>query len=155
MACSVFTESLHNPSKDLQLYGKKKIILLRPKLSLPHIWKKRSWNHLQIQISFLSKGKKIIHCISNCQACSIARGSFQGNTGRKGRKIHLIKWKSHLFASMPGAYQNNPRSPALIPVAISHSPSRDFTDEPAAAPWLNCAMFDGSVKKPWSPPTTT
>jgi len=45
-----------------------------------------------MKIYFLSKvrGKKIIHCISNCQACSTPQGSFQSNTARKGRRIHLI-----------------------------------------------------------------
>lgn len=36
MVRSVFTESLHNPSKELEIYGKK-IILLSPELSLTHI----------------------------------------------------------------------------------------------------------------------
>lgn len=67
---------------------------------------------------------------------------FHGKTERKDIKIHLIKWKSHLFASMPGACQNNHSDGELIPVAISHSHFRDFTDEPATAPRMNCAMFD-------------
>lgn len=71
---------------------------------------------------------------------------FRGNTARKDRKIHLIKWKSHLFASMPGACQNNHPDRALIPVAISHSHFRGFTDEPAAAPRMSCAMFDKVYK---------
>lgn len=36
----------------------------------------------------------------------------------------------------------NPTGPALIPVVISHSASRDFTDEPAAIPQANCAVVD-------------
>lgn len=36
----------------------------------------------------------------------------------------------------------NPTGPALIPVVISHSASRDFTDKPAVIPQANCAMVD-------------
>lgn len=71
---------------------------------------------------------------------------FQGTTARKDRKIHLIKWKSHLFASTPGACQNNHPDGALIPVAISHSHFRNFTDKPGTVPQMNCAMFDKVYK---------
>lgn len=71
---------------------------------------------------------------------------FQGTTARKDRKIHLIKWKSHLFASTPGACQNNHPDGALIPVAISHSHFRNFTDKPGTVPQMNCAMFDEVYK---------
>lgn len=47
---------------------------------------------------------------------------------------------------MPAACQNNHPDGALIPVAISHSHFRDFTDEPATAPRMNCAMFDKVYK---------
>lgn len=48
---------------------------------------------------------------------------------------------------MPGACQNNHPDKALIPVAISHSHFRGFTDEPAAAPRMSCAMFDKVYKR--------
>lgn len=47
---------------------------------------------------------------------------------------------------MPGACQNNHPDKALIPMAISHSHFRGFTDEPAAAPRMSCAMFDKVYK---------
>lgn len=47
---------------------------------------------------------------------------------------------------MPEACQNNHPDEALIPVAFSDSHFRDFTDEPATAPRMNCAMFDKVYK---------
>lgn len=47
---------------------------------------------------------------------------------------------------MPGACQNNHSDGALIPVAISHSHFRNFTDEPATVSQMNCAMFDKVYK---------
>lgn len=145
MVHSALTESLHGPSKDLQIYKKKKI-LLRPELSLTHIWKKRSLNDLPIQITFISKVREknnsLHQQLSGLQQC--ARFFFKATQQEKTDSSY--KMEISLFASTPRACQNNHPEGALIPVAISHWHFRNFTDEPATAPQMNCEILDKVYK---------